>query len=250
MINENLKKRILELKLHGIIANWEMYYKQPWLEQLIIDEEKEKYSRGLARRLRQAKLHHFKPMSEFDWKWPEKIDRIQIEDIFSLTFISKKTNIIVVGPNGVGKTMILKNLVHQSVLSGKTGVFITASEMLNDLASKEGSLARRRCLMKYVRPQLLAIDEIGYLSFDNRYADLLFEVINYRHEQSPTIITTNKPFAEWNEVFPSATCVVTLIDRLIHNSEIINIKADSYRLKESKENAEKQRRKRKGIKKK
>jgi DNA replication protein DnaC len=250
MINENLKKRILELKLHGIIANWEMYYKQPWLEQLIIDEEKEKYSRGLARRLRQAKLHHFKPMSEFDWKWPEKIDRIQIEDIFSLTFISKKTNIIFVGPNGVGKTMILKNLVHQSVLSGKTGVFITASEMLNDLASKEGSLARRRCLMKYVRPQLLAIDEIGYLSFDNRYADLLFEVINYRHEQSPTIITTNKPFAEWNEVFPSATCVVTLIDRLIHNSEIINIKADSYRLKESKENAEKQRRKRKGIKKK
>jgi DNA replication protein DnaC len=250
MINENLKKRILELKLHGIIANWEMYYKQPWLEQLIIDEEKEKYSRGLARRLRQAKLHHFKPMSEFDWKWPEKIDRIQIEDIFSLTFISKKTNIIVVGPNGVGKTMILKNLVHQSVLSGKTGVFITASEMLNDLASKEGSLARRRCLMKYVRPQLLAIDEIGYLSFDNRYADLLFEVINYRHEQSPTIITTNKPFAEWNEVFPSATCVVTLIDRLIHNSEIINIKADSYRLKESKENAEKQRKKRKGIKKK
>jgi len=189
MINENLKKRILELKLHGIIANWEMYYKQPWLEQLIIDEEKEKYSRGLARRLRQAKLHHFKPMSEFDWKWPEKIDRIQIEDIFSLTFISKKTNIIVVGPNGVGKTMILKNLVHQSVLSGKTGVFITASEMLNDLASKEGSLARRRCLMKYVRPQLLAIDEIGYLSFDNRYADLLFEVINYRYEQSSTIIT-------------------------------------------------------------
>ena len=189
MINENLKKRILELKLHGIIANWEMYYKQPQLEQLIIDEEKEKYSRGLARRLRQAKLHHFKPMSEFDWKWPEKIDRIQIEDIFSLTFISKKTNIIVVGPNGVGKTMILKNLVHQSVLSGKTGVFITASEMLNDLASKEGSLARRRCLMKYVRPQLLAIDEIGYLSFDNRYADLLFEVINYRYEQSSTIIT-------------------------------------------------------------
>ncbi len=246
-MNENLKERVQKLGLHGILANWSDYFEVDWLENLVVAEENERGARGLKRRIKQAKLGQFKPMADFDWKWPKHIDRQQIQEILSLEFIPDATNIIIVGPNGVGKTMIVKNLIHKAVLSGKTGIFTTASEMLQELASKDGSLSRKRCLLKYTRPQLLAIDELGYLSYDNRYADLLFEVINHRYEANPTIITTNKIFADWNEVFPNASCVVTLVDRLVHHSEITNIDADSFRLKDSLEQAEARRKSRKKV---
>ena len=107
-----------------------------------------------------------------------------------------------------------------------TARFTCASDMLNDLAAQQttGSLTRR--LRRYCNPTLLLLDEVGYLSYDNRYADLLFEVVTRRYEQRSIVVTTNKPFGEWGEIFPNASCVASLIDRLVHNSEIINIEAD------------------------
>jgi len=107
--------------------------------------------------------------------------------------------------------------------------------MLNELAAQDGDSALQRRIKFYAGPQLLVIDEVGYLSYSNRHADLLFEIISRRYQEKSTIITTNKPFAEWGEIFPNASCVVSLVDRLVHNAEIISIEADSYRLKESKE---------------
>ena len=108
--------------------------------------------------------------------------------------------------------------------------------MLGDLTAQDGDLALKRRLKFYTSPKLLVIDEVGYLSYSNRYADLLFEIISRRyHQKTSTIVTTNKPFAEWRDIFPNATCVVSLVDRLIHRSEIINIDGDSYRLKEAME---------------
>jgi DNA replication protein DnaC len=108
--------------------------------------------------------------------------------------------------------------------------------MLGDLTAQDGDLALKRRLKFYTSPKLLVIDEVGYLSYSNRYADLLFEIISRRyHQKSSTIVTTNKPFAEWRDIFPNATCVVSLVDRLVHRSEIINIDGDSYRLKEAME---------------
>src|SRR5207344_2304949 len=126
------------------------------------------------------------------------------------------------GPNGLGKSMLLKNLAHQAVLHGATSRFTLASDMLHDLAAQDSTTALARRLRRYTSPTLLAIDEVGYLSYDARYADLLFEVVTRRYEQQRSIVlTTNKPFGEWNQVFPNAACVVTLIDRLLHRAEII-----------------------------
>jgi DNA replication protein DnaC len=111
--------------------------------------------------------------------------------------------------------------------------------MLNDLASQDGDQALRRKLKRYTQPQILIVDEVGYLSYSNRCADLLFEVISRRYNEKSTVITTNKPFAEWRDIFPNAACVVSLVDRLVHRSEIVNIEADSYRLKEAKEESAK-----------
>ena len=129
------------------------------------------------------------------------------------------TNVVLVGPNGVGKTLIAKNLAHQAVLAGATVRTLTASELLNTLADQATSHSLQRKIGLFCRPQLLLIDELGYLSYDARHADLLFEVVSRRYLQRPILLTTNKPFAEWNEVFPNATSVVTLVDRLVHRSE-------------------------------
>lgn len=121
------------------------------------------------------------------------------------------------------------------MLHGFNALFTTAGHMLNELAAQDGDNALRRRIKHYVQPQLLCIDEVGYLSYSNRHADLLFEIISRRYQEKSTIVTTNKPFSEWNQIFPNASCVVSLIDRLVHNSEIISIDAESYRLKEAKE---------------
>jgi DNA replication protein DnaC len=118
--------------------------------------------------------------------------------------------------------------------------------MLNDLAAQDGDNALRRRLHHYAKPRLLIIDEVGYLSYSNRHADLLFEIINRRYEKCSTLVTTNRPFSEWNEVFPNAACVVSLIDRLVHHSEIIAIEGKSYRMKEAQEQAVKRRKSNKG----
>ena len=239
-----LKQQSIELKLHGLLLHWQELTEEqyPWLAKLLSWELDERRQRSLERRLNQAKLGRFKPMTEFDWQWPTQIDQPSIHALMQLDFLTTASNLVLIGSNGVGKSTIAQNLGYQAVMHGHTVLFTTAANMLNDLAAQDGDNALRRRLKHYARPRLLVIDEIGYLSYSNRHADLLFEIINRRYEQNSTVVTTNRPFGEWNEVFPNAACVVSLIDRLVHHSQIIAIEGDSYRMKEAQERASKQKR--------
>lgn len=233
-----LRDRIQRLGLFGLLASWSEIADQPWLPQLVAIEERERKRRSLERRLLNARIGTFKPIADFDWSWPSKIDREAVEELLTLRFIDEGSNAVLVGPNGLGKTMLLRNLAHQSTLQGHTVRFTTASDMLADLAAQESSVALSRRLRRYTQPRLLCVDEVGYLSYSGRYADLLFEVVTRRYDDSRSILlSTNKKFAEWAEVFPHAACTVTLIDRLIHRAEIIDLEGESYRLKEAKERA-------------
>ena len=233
-----LRDRIQCLGFFGLLASWNEIALEPWLPKLVALEEQERKRRSLERRLRAARIGTFKSIADYDWAWPERVDREAIDDLLSLKFVEEGINAVLLGPNGVGKTMILRNIAHQAALRGHTIRFATASDMLSDLAAAESSVALARRLRRYVQPRLLCIDEVGYLSYDNRYADLLYEVVTRRYDGPRSIVlSTNKPFAEWSEVFPHAACTVTLIDRLLHRAEIIDIAGDSYRLKEAKERA-------------
>ena len=243
-----LKARALALKLYGLLAHWEEIEATDWLEPLIQWEEAERARRGLERRLKGAHLGRFKPLADFDWQWPRQCDRQAIEELMRLDFIEAQANAVLVGPNGVGKSTLARNIAHQAVLAGHTVRFTSAGQLLNELAAQDGDSALRRRLALYARPRLLVIDEVGYLSYSNRHADLLFEIISRRYEEKSTLITTNRPFAEWNQVFPNAACVVSLIDRLVHHAEIISIEGESYRLKEAKEHAEQRRKQRTATK--
>ena len=233
--DNSLMARARRLGLWGLLAHFAEVEDQPWLSKLLEWEERERQQRSLERRIRTSCIGRFKPMADFDWTWPQKLDQPQIEELFTFRFIEEKANVILVGPNGVGKSMIAQNLAYQALLKGHTVLFTTAAKMLGDLVTQDTSTALQRRLRRYSHPNLLVCDEVGYLSYDNRHADLLFEVITRRYNEKSTIITTNKTFAEWNHVFPGAACVVTLIDRLVHNSEISEIRGQSYRLKEAKE---------------
>ncbi len=237
LLHDPQADRARRLGLYGLLARWSELGEKTWVSTLIECEEAERSRRSLERRIRSSKVGRFKPIADFDWSWPKGIDRPLVEELMQLGFIEEATNIILAGPNGVGKSTIARNIVHQALLRGHAVLCASASAMLNDLAAQDTSTALARRLRRYVNPTVLLIDEVGYLSYDSRAADLLFEVVSRRHEQRPIILTTNKPFAQWNEVFPNASSVTALVDRLLHHAEIVKIEGDSYRAKEAKQHA-------------
>jgi DNA replication protein DnaC len=234
---DDLRRRALKLGLHGVLSRWDEFGSAPWLCTLLDCEAEERQQRSLMRRIHNARLGAFKPMADFDWSWPTKVDRDGIEDLFHLGFVDEAANIVLVGGNGLGKTTIAVNLLHRALLAGHTALRVTASEMLNDLAAQDSAQALARRLRRYCRPSVLMLDEVGYLAFGTRHGDLLFEVVSRRHQHKPIVLTTNRVFKEWNEVFPNSSCVTALVDRLTHRAEILKIEGDSYREKEAKERA-------------
>lgn len=231
-----LEATLKNLRLLGCLAHLDELANEPWLQRLVAIETEERTRRSLENRTRLAGLGSFKALCDFDWAWPKKIDRALVEELFTLRFVTEGANVVVLGPNGVGKTMLLKNLAFRALHAGHLVLVRSASDLLTDLGGQESSVARARRLRAYVQPAILCIDEVGYLSYDTKHADLLFEVVTRRYEKNKSIVlTTNKPFAEWPGVFPNAACVVTLVDRLLHRAELVAIEGDSYRLREAQE---------------
>jgi len=203
------------------------------LEQLAHAELAARLHQRVERRLHDARLGRFKPLADFEWTWPTQIHRPTVDRVFTLDFLAQRENVIIVAPNGLGKTMLAKNLVHQAILAGHSARFLTAADLILDLTSQDTARALQRRLRTYLRPSLVAIDEVGYLAYDAHAADLLFQVVSRRYEQKSLVVTTNLPFKHWDTVFPNAACAVALIDRLTHHAEIISIEGESYRKREA-----------------
>ena len=248
MIPTILRDRARALHLHGLLAHWSETA-SPALARAA-----DRLGRARTRppqpgaAAQEAHIGRFKPLCDFDWTWPKRCDRAAIETLMTLDFLKDATNVVLVGQNGIGKTMLAQNIAHQALIAGHTALFTTAGQLLGDLAALDSDSALRRRLHHYARPPLLAIDEVGYLSYSNRHADLMFELVSRRYQNKSTLITTNRSFTEWKEVFPNAACVVSLVDRLVHRAEIIVIEGESYRVKEARERNEQRARQRRGAK--
>ena len=203
------------------------------LEYIVDIEEKDRATRGLQRRTKRSKLERFKPMADFDWNWPDKIDRALCESVLRLDFLAEARNVVLVAPQGLGKTMLVQNSAHQAILVGHGVLFVTAAQLLLDLGAQESSRALDRRLRYYAQIGLLIIDEIGFLAFDNRNADLLFQVVSRRYEKKSLVLTTNLLFRDWHTIFPNATCATALIDRVVHHADVISIEGKSYRVRDA-----------------
>jgi DNA replication protein DnaC len=241
----DLAEQLLALGLRGLAAELDDFVARATkrrrsvvqiLEELARIEAEDRARRSLERRQRRSRVGAFKPIADFDWNWPKAIDRPLVEHALALRFVGEGANVILVGAHGLGKTMLLQNIVHNAILAGRTALVVTAAKLLNDLSGRDSPRGLERRLRHYSGIAILAIDELGYLSYDNRAADLLFEVISRRHKAGkPIVLTTNLAFKDWTQAFPHATCTVALVDRLTHCADIIEIRGDSWRRKEARE---------------
>jgi DNA replication protein DnaC len=207
------------------------------LEEVARIEHQARVRRSLEWRLERARLGRFKPISDFDWNWPKKIDRGIVERALTLDFVRENRNLILLGSNGLGKTMLAKNLAYAAIQAGHSALFTTAAELIESLQGDVSPQTLRRKVARYASFQLLCIDEVGYLAYDAHAADLLYKVVDRRYERGSIVITTNLAFRDWNTVFPNATSIGTLLDKLTHHADITVLEGQSYRVHESQKQA-------------
>jgi DNA replication protein DnaC len=246
----DITTRLVTLGLRGLAAQLPDIIasatKKRWgaaeiIEHITLIEETERARRGLERRSTQSKLSKWKPMADFDWNWPTKIDRGLVESLLTLDFVEHANNVVLVANSGLGKTMIAQNLVHSAVLKGRSALFISASDLLLDLSGQESPRALERKLRHYAKIGLLVIDEVGFIPFESRNADLFFQLVSRRYEKKSLVLTTNLAFTDWNKIFPNAACATALIERIVHHADIVTIEGESYRVRESQDGAQKRR---------
>ena len=240
MTEKELLELAKSLRIHSLnhrldeIRTDHQFYQH--ISRFLAIEKEERDNRRLERCVKFTGLKRFEPLANFDWTWPRKINERQIRELFDLNFLEERANVVFLGPNGTGKTMLLKNLVHAAACRGVAAHFVESATMLHDLVHQTHRSSLEKAIAKYVKPILLGIDEIGYLSYDSRHADLLFQVVHRRSTEGvSTAITTNRPFSEWGQLFPNAASVTALIDRLVDRCDVVEIDGSSYREKRFKE---------------
>ena len=202
-------------------------------EKLVALERRERDSCNLARRTRAATIGPCATLDTFDWGHPRSIDRGLCESLLQLDFVDLAYNVLLRGQSGVGKTMLAQSLALAALQKGLHVRFVSLAAALADLLRQESLPALERRLSRYTSPDLLILDEIGYLPTDSRSADLLYNIISRRHLRRATVITTNLSFKEWGAIFPGAACVGALVDRFIERCHVVDIDADSWRQKMS-----------------
>ncbi len=204
-----------------------------YLRRIMEGEYHERRQRVIERRIKAARFPVLKTLEQFRWDWPKKINRLAVQDLFRMEFLKEKANVVLLGNVGLGKTHLATALGYAACQQGASVLFANAISVINDLAAAQKRGLLKRQLKTYLRPELLALDEIGYLPIDQHGADLLFQVISQRYEQGSIVLTTNKPFKQWPSIFNNdSTIASAVLDRLLHHAQTIVIEGSSYRMKD------------------
>ncbi|AKB26294.1 Mobile element protein [Methanosarcina sp. MTP4] len=209
------------------------------LDHLLEQERKHRDAAAINRRMKSAVFPVKKTLEEFDFEFQPSVDKTVIKDLSTLRFVHNTENIVLLGPPGVGKSHLAVALGMEAVKAGFSVYFVNAGNLIERLkkANREGVFEKK--MRDFTKYKLLIIDEMGYLPFDEEGAHCLFQLISKRYEKSSTIFTSNKSYGEWGEIFQDHVIAAAVLDRILHHCTTINIKGESYRLKE---------RKRQGIK--
>jgi DNA replication protein DnaC len=204
-----------------------------YLARLIDSEAQRRHQLAIQRRVAAARFPCLKTLDQFDWNWPKKINRTQVQNLFRLAFLKDKTNVIFMGGVGLGKSHLAGALAHEACLQGHSVLFTTAVDIINTLMAAQTVGRLKNELKYYLKPTILAVDELGYLPIDKAGADLLFQVISQRYEQGSILLTTNQPYKHWPKIFNNdSTLTSAVLDRLLHHAETVIIEGKSYRMKD------------------
>lgn len=231
---EKLKMDHLEAQLDAVCeqaAQREDDYKT-FLTQALQAEWQGRYQRGIETRLRQARFPWTKTIEQFDFDFQPSLDRRQVRELSGLSFVERAHNVIVLGPPGVGKTHLAIALGVKAVEAGYSVLFLTLETLMTRLTKALHENRLERSLQQLVYPKVLIIDELGYLPLSHQEASLFFRLVTRRYERASLIVTSNKSFLDWGEIFNDPVLATAVLDRLLHYSTTLNIKGESYRLKE------------------
>lgn len=199
-----------------------------FLDAVLADESAARFDRRVSRRISRARFPVVKTVESFDWTHP-KIDRQRALALFDLDFVTKKRNALFVGPTGLGKTHLAIAVGVAACQRGMSVLFRTAMEIVNELQAAQSDATFLKRLRFFSQPEVLVIDEVGYLPIDKQGADLLFQVVSQRYERGSIVLTTNRPPKEWAKVFNDATVASAVLDRLAHHSEVLVLDGKSFR---------------------
>jgi len=238
LLIENLKKLKLSTMLRDLEsmirqANQESLSYEEFLLNLSESEVQTRQENGRKRRLREAKFPILKPMEIFDFDAAPGLDIRLMKELSNCDYIKKSRNIIFVGKSGTGKTHLSTALGMEACKQGIRSRFVTGCGLANELIEARDEKQLGRAVKRYASYGLLIIDELGYIPFSKEGAQLIFQILAERHERKPVIITTNKGFGDWTQIFGDPSMTAALLDRVTHNAHIINCDWDSYRLKET-----------------
>ena len=204
-----------------------------YLAQLVEGEYTTREMRSIERRISNARFPVRKTLDDFQWSWPKKINRLQIQNLFRLDFIATCTNVVMIGNVGLGKTHLSIALGHAACTSGHSVLFATAVDIINTLATAQSAGQLKREIHRYVKPAVLIVDELGYLPIDKHGADLLFQIISGRYERAPIVITTNRAYKHWAQIFNNdSTLTSAILDRVMHHVDTVVIEGKSFRMKD------------------
>src|SRR5499427_5023209 len=196
-----------------------------YLVQLVEGEFTTREMRSIERRIKNARFPVRKTLDDFQWSWPKKINRLQIQHLFRLDFITTCTNVVLIGNVGLGKTHLAIALGHAACTSGHSVLFTTAVDIINTLAAAQSAGQLKRDIRRYLRPAVLIVDELGYLPIDKHGADLLFQIISERYERAPIVITTNRAYQHWAQIFNNdSTLTSAILDRVMHHVDTVEMK--------------------------
>jgi len=206
---------------------------------LIEGECQRRHERCITRRVADARFPAIKTLEQFDWSWPKKINRPQVQNLFRLAFLKEKASVIFVGGVGLGKSHLAAALGYAACLQGHPVLFTTAVEAINTLSAAQAQYRLKNELKRFLAARVLVMDELGYLPIDKAGADLLFQIISGRYEKGSTIITTNRAYKHWPGIFNNdSTITAAVLDRLLHHAETVIIEGKSYRTKDGLEESE------------
>ena len=230
-----LKLRFLQdnCEALGKLADKEQWPHLRFLAKIIEGEVNLRKDHSTQSRIRQARFPVIKSLQQFDFTWPAKINRQQVQNLFRLKFIEDKGSVVFLGNVGIGKTHLATALGYHACLAGHRVLYSTAAGIINHLsaAANAGNLAYE--LRRYVKPALLVVDELGYLAVDKKGCEILFQVISQRYERAATIYTTNKAFKQWPSIFNNdSTITSAILDRVLHHCEAVVIEGRSFRTKD------------------